>query len=656
MPTPRIIRMSAIAMAIAALVACGSDEGSKQGVFVDSEVAGLEYTTSLGLSGRTDVAGSFSYNGSADVVTFKIGSLILGQAPGASRLTPMSLTSGAGITDPRVLNRLQLVQSLDADGNPENGITLDAALSAKVSSAAAQINLAQADVAAFEASLAAALGKAPRDRGLAREHFESSLSAAGESVTSVSEALSGGSVAVRKMVISVPERFNVPYEGSAANMKAEYPKGLPMAPGSAMTVKAVNADGSIDLWVMSDRGPNADGPNISVSGRTLASKVFPAPSFAPSFGVLRIAGGKAELISVTPMINESGVRLTGMALPPERPGASGEAGLNESLALLPFDALGLDPEGIVFDKAANKLWISDEYGPFIVRVDATSGRIDKRVGPNVAGTSADSPWLPAVLNLRRANRGMEGLAMDAAGKLHGVLQSPIATSVTLEDGTTKVATQSTARFVRWVVVDPVSATSKTYAYPLSKADWRSGDTGQAKMGDLTFIGGNKFVGIEQGLNAAGNLVNKLMLIEIPANATDISAFNQDLEASSEIGRALRDANFSTVVPLKRSVLLDLNAAGWMAEKAEGLTLIDDQTLALTNDNDFGVVPGLYNKAGNEVTTGLNNCLVSNGALVNNGALVCNLGAARVKPGTATERPNRLYTFRFPKKLSEYVLP
>ena len=47
MPTPRIIRMSAIAMAIAALVACGSDEGSKQGVFVDSEVAGLEYTTSL---------------------------------------------------------------------------------------------------------------------------------------------------------------------------------------------------------------------------------------------------------------------------------------------------------------------------------------------------------------------------------------------------------------------------------------------------------------------------------------------------------------------------------------------------------------------------------------------------------------------------------
>lgn len=116
-----------------------------------------------------------------------------------------------------------------------------------------------------------------------------------------------------------------------------------------------------------------------------------------------------------------------------------------------------------------------------------------------------------MLNLRRANRGIEALAMDAAGKLHGVLQSPIAASVTLEDGTTKVATQSTARFVRWVVVDPVAATSRTYAYPLSKADWRSGDTGQAKMGDLTFIGGNKFVGIEQGLNAAGNLVNKLML-------------------------------------------------------------------------------------------------------------------------------------------------
>ena len=89
---------------------------------------------------------------------------------------------------------------------------------------------------------------------------------------------------------------------------------------------------------------------------------------------------------------------------------------------------------------------------------------------------------------------------------------------------------------------------------------------------------------------------------------------------------------------------------------EQLIKVNGDTIALINDNDFGVVPGLYNKAGNEVTTGLNNCLVSNGALVNNGALVCNLGAARVKPGTATERPNRLYTFRFPKKLSEYVLP
>ena len=54
MPTPRIIRMSAIAMAIAALVACGSDEGSKQGVFVDSEVAGPALAQSLTALGLID--------------------------------------------------------------------------------------------------------------------------------------------------------------------------------------------------------------------------------------------------------------------------------------------------------------------------------------------------------------------------------------------------------------------------------------------------------------------------------------------------------------------------------------------------------------------------------------------------------------------------
>lgn len=44
----------------------------------------------------------------------------------------------------------------------------------------------------------------------------------------------------------------------------------------------------------------------------------------------------------------------------------------------------------------------------------------------------------------------------------------------------------------------------------------------------------------------------------------------------------------------------MNAIGWAAEKAEGLTLIDDSTIALANDNDFGLKTKIFDANGVEV--------------------------------------------------------
>lgn len=122
---------SLLVMAVAAAItACssggGSDEGSKQtaqGTFVDSQVEGLHYVSGS-ISGITDADGHFMYE-VGEEVTFSIGDIELGSASGAPVITPLELAGeGAEITDPMVVNILKLLQTLDDDGDPSNGIQI----------------------------------------------------------------------------------------------------------------------------------------------------------------------------------------------------------------------------------------------------------------------------------------------------------------------------------------------------------------------------------------------------------------------------------------------------------------------------------------------------------------------------------------------------
>jgi para-nitrobenzyl esterase len=93
------------------------------GVFIDSPVAGITYKTPT-LGGLTDAAGTFHYK-AGEVVTFSIGGVVLGSAPGKPILTPLDIVAGAKDTaDQRVTNISAFLQTLDQDGNPANGITI----------------------------------------------------------------------------------------------------------------------------------------------------------------------------------------------------------------------------------------------------------------------------------------------------------------------------------------------------------------------------------------------------------------------------------------------------------------------------------------------------------------------------------------------------
>lgn len=120
-----------------------SDPKVRTGTFVDSAVSGLNYQGSRTAASSTDESGQFRYI-PGETLSFAIGDLELGTAEGAEVLTPLSITEGASSAqDQRVNNKLILLQTLDADGNLNNGIQITDAIRTEVSLRAADIDFDQ---------------------------------------------------------------------------------------------------------------------------------------------------------------------------------------------------------------------------------------------------------------------------------------------------------------------------------------------------------------------------------------------------------------------------------------------------------------------------------------------------------------------------------
>ncbi len=127
---------------LALLCACGGGGGGsspnsgnalsdiKNGVFLDSAVQGLSFSTPT-LSGVTRADGGFDYR-QGESVTFKFGNIEFPAAVAYATITPVDMSETKSLTDPVVTNIAYLLQALDADLNPNNGIQLPAALANKM--------------------------------------------------------------------------------------------------------------------------------------------------------------------------------------------------------------------------------------------------------------------------------------------------------------------------------------------------------------------------------------------------------------------------------------------------------------------------------------------------------------------------------------------
>lgn len=98
---------------------------ARTGLFIDSAVAGIHYqTTPGGFSGKTSSSGEYEY-AAGDMVVFSIGDLKFPAVLAKDIVTPLDIANSTDPENQIALNIAALLQSLDTDGDPENGISID---------------------------------------------------------------------------------------------------------------------------------------------------------------------------------------------------------------------------------------------------------------------------------------------------------------------------------------------------------------------------------------------------------------------------------------------------------------------------------------------------------------------------------------------------
>lgn len=325
------------------------------------------------------------------------------------------------------------------------------------------------------------------------------------------------------------------------------------------------------FYAITDRGPNADGPNNN-------SKVFPVPDFVPSIGHFEIQpSGKIRTLSIFPMRRPNGQLLTGLPNP-KGMGSTGETALDLPGNVLEPDAYGIDSEGLVVDDKGD-FWISDEYGPHIVHFNS-KGIEQERISP--IGVESQGRKLPAVLAKRTPNRGMEGLTITPDGQtLVGIMQSTLSNPSKAE-----VVNKTLTRIVSF---DLKTGATKQYLY-------RQNGNNFSNSAIIALDKHRFLINERDGLfpDRDKNAQKQVYLIDLK-DATEVSG---DIHASSGLlvnGKTLEQNSWEElaqagITPATKTLMIDMvKQYQYPHEKFEGMWLIDRSHLAVINDDDFGII-------------------------------------------------------------------
>jgi hypothetical protein len=359
--------------------------------------------------------------------------------------------------------------------------------------------------------------------------------------------------------------------------------------GSGLSRRAGDPPGVV--WAAGDRGPNIKVKDaVKLYGldrleplRTEAgAKIMPRLDLGPAIAELRVADGRVELLRTLRITDSGGRPVSGLPVP-GGPHTRHEPAFDLEGRKLEPDPSGLDTEGIAA-LAERGFWVSDEFGPSLVRLDG-DGRVLKRLVPQ--GTDFEGAaypvdaCLPTIAARRQLNRGFEAIALSPDGKwLFVAFQSPLAHP--------DEAAHERARHVRlWRIELESGEVAAQYLYPLDPPETFRRDGGKAplersdlKVSELCFGGANSLLVLERGSETT-----KIYKVA-PTDAFELAPEHLD-DSNRPTVEELSAGEIGLPVLAKR-LLFSSDDAPEVGADLEGMAILSPSELLLVNDNDFGV--------------------------------------------------------------------
>ena len=337
----------------------------------------------------------------------------------------------------------------------------------------------------------------------------------------------------------------------------------------------------LEFYTISDRGFGIDADETKYAKGK--EKVIPVPGYCPKIHHIKLAGDSIHISETITVKRPDGSNATGLPLP-KGAGHTGEilwADIPTSqndIHELGSDPWGVDPEGICIG-ADNTFWICEEFGTSIWHLDA-NGKVINRYSPY--GNGDHQIGIDTLLRNRKANKGFEGIAITPCGKVYGFMQT------TMPFPSKKVT--DTTRIMRILEIDPATNKTRMFAY-INEGMVTSGDIKiQPKdwaIGDAAAINDSEFLVIE---HKAKKSFKHLVIYRINiAHATPITNNWVNGKAIEQYYDAKGLAS-TGIKPVEKTEFMDLNKSGWDPKltKTEDMAIVNDSTLVVGIDNDYGI--------------------------------------------------------------------